>query len=345
MNVRPKANILVTALALIVAAGLSLTPAFAQKSRKPMTKAQVIELLQSGVPSTRVDELVRAYGIAFELTTEVVVDLQDAGARDDLIRTLKEIAPKPESAAPPAKAEPAPVQPAAPPPPAPPVFMLETTPAGAEVYVDEERVGKTGPEGKLKISTLAPGEHRVRISAQGFDDLTRNVELVAGQTNTVAVALAPQKPAVTETAPNPQAAGRGQGGGGMPENPMDAYKAILSGMNGGDAGDPNTKRFYVTHEHGKALRSFGYGGGMCYGWLIIGKDHVQYSSSSENDAFDVLANEITELQIKSNHIRFRIKDKKYHLMTQDMGMLGGDAQGPGSLQKAFESVGLKSGKK
>ena len=84
---------------------------------------------------------------------------------------------------------------------------------------------------------------------------------------------------------------------------------------------------------------------MCYGWLIIGKDHVQYSSNSEDDAFDVPASEITELQIKSNHIRFRIKDKKYHLMTQDMGMLGGDAQGPGSLQKAFESVGLKAEKK
>ena len=348
LNGRPKGKTLIAAVALFLVAGLSLAPAFAQKTKKPMTKAQVIELLQSGVPSTRVDELVRAYGIAFELSTEVVVDLQDAGARDDLIRTLKEIAPKPEPVAPPAKAEPAPVQPAAPPPPAPPVLMLETTPAGAEVYVDEERAGKTGPEGKLKMTTLAPGEHRVRISAQGFDDLTRTVELTAGQTNTVAVALTPQKPAVKETPANPQAAGRTPGGAaGLPPggNPMDAYKAILSGMNGGDEGDPNTKRFYVTHEHGKALRPLGYGGGMCYGWLIIGKEHVQYSSNNEDDAFDVPANEITELQIKSNHIRFRIKDKKYHLMTQDMGMLGGDAQGPGSLQKAFESVGLKSEKK
>lgn len=346
MSCRPRPKTLIAAVALFLVAGLALTPAFAQKARKPMTKAQVIELLQNGVPSTRVDELVRAYGIAFELTTEVVVDLQDAGARDDLIRTLKEIAPKPEPAAPPPKAEPAPVQPAAAPPPAPPTLMLETTPPGAEVYVDEERVGKTSPEGKLKISTLQPGERRVRISAPGFDDLTRIVELTAGQTNTVAVALAPQKPAVTEPPSNPQPAGRAPGGaGGLSpgENPMDAYKAILSGMNGGDAGDPNMKRFMVTHEHGKAV--LGYGGGMCSGWLIIGNGRVQFSSNDEDDAFDLAPGEILELQIKSNHIRFRANNKKYHLMTQDLGMFGGESQGPGALRKAFESVGLKTEKK
>jgi hypothetical protein len=183
----------------------------------------------------------------------------------------------------------------------------------------------------------------VRISAPGFDDLSRSVELTAGQMNTVAVALAPQKPAAPEPSANPQpAAGRTPGGAGGNENPLDAYKALLSGMNGGGQVDPNTKRFYVTQEHGKGLRPLGYGGGISYGWLIIGKDRVQFSSNNEGDAFDVPAIEITELQIKSNHIRFKIKDKKYHLMTQDMGMLGGDAQGPGSLQKAFESVGLKS---
>jgi hypothetical protein len=337
-----RSGFLTNAATVVLIAALAAAPAFAQKSKKPMTKAQVIELLQNGVPSARVDDLVRAYGVSFEITPEIAVELQDAGASNDLIKTLKEFSPKPEP--PPApKPEPAPIQPAAAPPPAPPVLMLETTPPGAEVYVDEERVGKTGPEGKLKVSTLAPGEHRVRISAPGFDDLSRSVELTAGQMNTVAVALAPQKPAVPEPSVNPQPApGRTPGGAGGNENPLDAYKALLSGMNGGGQVDPNTKRFYVTQEHGKGLRPLGYGGGISYGWLIIGKDRVQFSSNNEGDAFDVPAIEITELQIKSNHIRFKIKDKKYHLMTQDMGMLGGDAQGPGSLQKAFESVGLKS---
>jgi hypothetical protein len=224
--------------------------------------------------------------------------------------------------------------------------MLETTPPGAEIYVDEERAGKTGPEGKLKITTLAPGEHRVRISAQGFEDLTRSVELTAGQTNTVAVALAPQKPAVTETPSNPQPARPQQvTPGGVPsdENPVDAYRAILGGMMGGEQGDPNTKRFMVTHDHGKSV--MGYGGGMCSGNLIIGNGRVQFSSNDEDDAFDVAADEISELQIKSNHIRFRTKNKKYHLMTQDFGMFGVESQGPGAVRKAFESVGLKAEKK
>lgn len=335
-------RILIAMLSVFFMAGAQL--ALAQKARKPLSKAEVLGLIQNGVPSTRLDELVRAYGINFEFTAEIAAELKDAGARDDLIRTLKEISPKPEPAPPP-KAEPAPVQPAAAPPLAPPVLMLETTPPGAEVYVDQERVGKTGPEGKLKITTLAPGEHRVRISAQGFDDLTRSVELTAGQTNTVAVALAPAKPAATEPPanPNPQPGDHPQGGGRAPENPMDAYKAIIGGMTGAEQGDPNTKRFMVTHEHGKAV--LGYGGGMCSGWLIIGNGRVQFSSNNEDDAFDVAAGEISELQIKSNHIRFRTNNKKYHLMTQDLGMFGGESQGPGALRKAFESVGLKAEKK
>jgi hypothetical protein len=319
------------AVVLLLAGCFALAGDAQQKARKPLSKAEVVELLQNGVPSTRVDELVRAYGITFEITPEIAVELQDAGARDDLIRTLKEIAPKPE---------PKPDRQAAAATPGPLVLMLETSPPGAEVYIDEERAGKTSPEGKLKVSTLTPGEHRIRISAPGFDDLSRSVELVAGQTNTVAVALAPQRP----PAADPQPAHPGPGiSASNPENPKDAYSAILDRIMGGGQGDPNTNGFMVTHEHGKAI--MGYGGGMCSGWLKIGDGRVQFSSNSENDAFDVAANEIQELQIKSNHLRFRIGSKKYHMMTQDFGMLGGESQGPDAIRKAFESVGVKAQKK
>jgi len=331
----------VRGLVVLAMVALYMVPALAQRSRKPMAKTEVLELLESGVSATRIDELVRAYGISFEVTPEVIIEFEDAGARDDLIATLREISPKREPAAPPPKKEEAASQPPA--APAPPILMIETMPPGAEVYVDEERVGKTSPEGKLKVSTLGPGEHRLRVSAPGHDDLSRTVELTSGQTNVVAVALAPQKAPAPEPATNPQSPAKAQAvPAGFPtgDNPMDAYKAILGGMTGADGGDPNFKRFYVTHDHGKAL--MGYGGGLCSGMLIIGKDHVQFSSNNENDAFDVPASEITELQIKSNHIRFKLKGKKYHLMTQDMGMFGGDSQGPGALRQAFESVGLKS---
>ena len=312
-----------------------------------MTKAEVLGLLENGVSSTRVEELVRAYGIDFEVTPPVVTEFRDAGATEGLIRALREVSPKPEPATPAAKAEstaaspPTPTTPA--PVPAPAVLTFETTPPGAEVYVDEERVGKTGPEGKLKISTLAAGEHRVRVSAAGYEDFSRSVELTAGQTTVVAVTLAAVKPIVTEPSAKPPAAGQTAVETGVAPsevNPMDMYKAILGGMAGGGQGDPNSKRFYVTHEHGK--RVLGYGGGMCYGWLILGKGRVQFSSNEEGHAFDVPAGEIAELQIKSNHIRFRANNKKYHLMTQDMDMFGGESQSPGALRTAFEAAGVKT---
>jgi hypothetical protein len=312
-----------------------------------MTKTQVIELLESGVSSTRVEELVRAYGIAFEVTPGVEAGFREAGASDSLVRALREISPKPEPATPAAEVKPAAATtpPTSPPAATPvqPVLLVETTPPAAEVYIDEERVGKTGPEGKLKISTLAAGGHRVRVSSSGYEDFGRDVDLAAGTTTVVAVTLVAIKPAVVEN--RPAAGGQVPAGVSPRESPADIYKILgaMTGQTGEGGGDPNSKRFYVTHEHGKALRSLGYGGGGCYGWLIIGNGRVQFSSNDEDHAFDAAANEVSELEVKSNHVRFRFKDKKYHLMTQDMGgFFGGDSQGPGSLRKAFESAGVKA---
>jgi len=311
-----------------------------------MTKTQVIELLESGVSSTRVEELVRAYSITFEVTPEVEAQFRDAGANVSLVKALREISPKPEPAAPAGEAKPAASStPTTSPPaatPAPPVLIIETTPPAAEVYVDEERVGKTGPEGKLKISTLAAGGHRIRVSSSGYEDFGRDVDLTAGATTVVAVTLGAIKPAVVENRPG--GAGQAPAGVSAGESPADIYKMIgmMTGQGGEGGGDPNSKRFYVTHEHGKALRSLGYGGGGCYGWLIIGNGRVQFSSNDEDHAFDAAANEIAELEVKSNHVRFKYKGKNYHLMTQDMGVFGGDSQGPGSLRKAFESAGVKA---
>src|SRR5262245_24921487 len=112
MNCGNHPGVLRKAAVLLLLVVVVTTSAFAQKSKKAMTKPQVLELHQNGVPSNRNEELVRAYGIAFEVTTAVVLEFQDAGARDDLIRTLRDISPKPEPAPPASKPEPA-AQPAA----------------------------------------------------------------------------------------------------------------------------------------------------------------------------------------------------------------------------------------
>ena len=206
-----------------------------------MTKAQVIELLENGVSSTRVEELVRAYSITIALDSETLAQLRDAGATESLIKALRELGAKTEEAPPPPETKPAPAAARAAPPvaaPAPPLLMLETKPPGAEVYVDEERVGKTGPEGKLKVSTLPAGNHRIRVSSSGYDDFARDIDLTAGQTTVVAVTLAAVKPSAVQKAETPPAestlppavAAQPPATAAQPQSPPDIYKVMLSAM-------------------------------------------------------------------------------------------------------------------
>ncbi|MEZ4584830.1 MAG: protein kinase [Gemmatimonadales bacterium] len=64
---------------------------------------------------------------------------------------------------------------------APPVLAITSDPAGAQVYVDDEPLGRTDPEtGRLRITTLEPGRHRIRIAAEGRADLVREIDLGDG---------------------------------------------------------------------------------------------------------------------------------------------------------------------
>ena len=60
----------------------------------------------------------------------------------------------------------------------PPALEITSVPPGAEVFVDNEPVGRTDPEtGRLRLTTLRPGRHRVRLSSEGRDDLMREIDL------------------------------------------------------------------------------------------------------------------------------------------------------------------------
>jgi tRNA A-37 threonylcarbamoyl transferase component Bud32 len=59
-----------------------------------------------------------------------------------------------------------------------PVLEITSDPPGAQVFVDDAPVGRTDPEtGRLRLTTLEPGRHRVRFSASGRDDLVSEVVL------------------------------------------------------------------------------------------------------------------------------------------------------------------------
>ncbi|HEY7569622.1 MAG TPA: protein kinase, partial [Gemmatimonadaceae bacterium] len=63
-------------------------------------------------------------------------------------------------------------------PPRAPELDLTTQPPGARVFIDDEPIGRSDPQtGRLRLTTLRPGRHRLRLSADGYDDLVRDIVL------------------------------------------------------------------------------------------------------------------------------------------------------------------------
>jgi hypothetical protein len=74
-----------------------------------------------------------------------------------------------------------------------PSLDITSDPPGAHVFLDDEPVGRTDPEtGRLKLRSLAAGRHRVRLSAEGRDDLIRQVD-IAGESVALVGVLPPQE--------------------------------------------------------------------------------------------------------------------------------------------------------
>ena len=116
-------------------------------------------MLKGDVAPKRVAELVRASKVDFELTAEVEKDLRDAGADEGLVAAIREVVLQNPAVA---------------------SLEIKVTPGNVEVYLDDERVGKTNAEGMLNIPNIAPGRHRVRLSLQGYSDREKELDLVGG---------------------------------------------------------------------------------------------------------------------------------------------------------------------
>lgn len=171
--------------ALILCVSLLHPGAAAQRPRGPLSKAEVIELLNSGATPARVATLARQFGISFELTPETKNELSGAGGTPELLKALGEVAPKP------------------PPPPVYASLLIEATPAGAEVYIDGKLVGKTGTDGQLKVPELPTGQHTVLLKLPGYREEPESVNLVAGDIKSFTKSLVAVKPAAASPAPGP----------------------------------------------------------------------------------------------------------------------------------------------
>jgi hypothetical protein len=172
--------LLLVLVALVAAVGSS---ANAQKPPKKLSKQDIINLLTGDVPGEEVAQEARKSGISFELTPSAIKDIRDAGGSDELIRVLRTLAP--QAPAPPHDtARNVPVT-------SSPVLVIESSPGQIQVYVDDESMGTTSQQGRLKMTHLTPGEHRVRLALDGYEDHEQTVTLAAGQTTTVAATLQP----------------------------------------------------------------------------------------------------------------------------------------------------------
>src|SRR5215471_16967008 len=135
------------ALILFLALVCGSTPA--QVAPKPLSQQDVTKLLKGAVSPKRVGELVRERKIDFEVSPDVERELRAVGADDALIAALRETAPKPAETA-----------------KSPPSGSLEinSSPGGAQVFVDDTLIARTSPEGRLVVPGLSSGKHRVRLA-------------------------------------------------------------------------------------------------------------------------------------------------------------------------------------
>jgi hypothetical protein len=167
-------------VALILCGIFSLLQAPAQVSKKPLSKEAIIGLLKGEVSPNRVAAIAREQGIEFQMSPETEKELRAAGATEVLLAKLRDLAPQ----HPAPSAEPSGTA----------TLLIGSTPGGAQVYVDDEFAGKTNTEGRLKVSNLAVGEHRVRLSLDGYRDREEKMNLAAG-TMTYRTDLEALKPA------------------------------------------------------------------------------------------------------------------------------------------------------
>jgi hypothetical protein len=232
-------------LALLAAITFAPVRGNAQRAARKMSEQDIISLLNGHVSSADVAVQAQKSGIAFPVTAAAESHIRAAGGSDDLIRVLKGLAPgvggDHTTPAPPAAAA---------------VLMVQSSPGQCEVYVDDERVGATSQQGRLRLSHITPGSHKVRVSLNGYQDYEQDVAVSNGGTAQVSaqlqrVAVAPPQPPQPEPGPGPSPnVNSGQPGylGVLPmeQQPAGARGVVISGANpGGPAEQAGIKTYDV----------------------------------------------------------------------------------------------------
>ena len=147
---------------LVIALLLWATPPAlrAQEADRPLGEAEFISLVNAKTPEDKLIEIVRTRGVIFTPSAAL-----DEGLRKlKLTRLLA------------ALTEPGTVE-------------VTVSVPGAGVFLDEEKRGTAGPDGRATVSGIAPGEHHLDVRAEGYVDSSQKFLLKPGETGRLEVAL------------------------------------------------------------------------------------------------------------------------------------------------------------
>lgn len=181
-----KPALVILALSLLVPGKLLYPVTLQDQASKGLSQQDIVSLLGAEVASERIVALVQEREVSFELTPQAEQALRRAGASSELIEAVRAHYK----------------------PPTPSGLIIQSRPGGASVFIDSQVQVKTSSGGWANIQPIAPGPHVLRISAEGFDDFTRDILLQPGETLTVNATLVRSKaaPAVLVVASTPPGA-------------------------------------------------------------------------------------------------------------------------------------------
>jgi len=129
--------------------------------------------------------------------------------------------------------------------------------------LDDEPLGRTSSRGRLRLSSLVPAEHDVRISLRRYVDHEERIEIPPQQTLRLVVKL--------ETAPRPQPARTAK---------EEIAAAGISSCTERASGAGESGHIPVAHHQRQNGRS------LCLGWLGVGDDVVQYRAEDNVHIFN-----------------------------------------------------------
>ena len=85
-----------------------------------------------------------------------------------------------------------------------PAIVIQGTPPGTQIFVDDQLVASTNPAGQAGVSTLAAGQHHLRLRVNGYRDYDQDIDVQTGKTSTINAQLDPlELPTLSEPAKSP----------------------------------------------------------------------------------------------------------------------------------------------